>query len=327
MQDYGSGMIAQLKCMLKPDDRSIENALIGVDGSLAEQLNKQLPISKRVATVNMDIDKEHGTISEYVESGLKEAATYMLRKVGAFYSTEACAVETIALAFLGGIWDLHHENVIVRGGKPVAVDADVAMRPNEFKKQPSTQQGVPSTQQGGPSTQVGLDKSGTLTDKVRGQLKGDKSGTSKLLQYAIDNPEEVIQIIREVIGEKKARIIPVFTAELTTNLQIYVLYRQEGKRQEAKQILVTLAQAVADGVRGSSGLRGELGDDRGGLWQLDVTRRGIKSDFQRAQLPFFTYQPSTGFVFYHKKPIWKGDTIDKSMEYLKEALLEGRETI
>jgi hypothetical protein len=312
LQDYGSGMFARLRCMLKPEDRSIEDALIGVDGSLAEQLNRQVPRSRRVPTLAMDTNPQHGTIMEYVEPGLTQAATAALRKLGALYDSESVAMETIALAFLGGIWDLHHENVMLSGGAPVLIDADVAMRPTEFKE--------------GPDTQAGFNKTPNATERVKGQLAGDGSGASVILQYAIEHPEEVVRIIRSVIGDKVARVVPVFTGDWTGSLQIYVMSMADGEPGDAHRLLSDLAKAVAAGRKGSKGLQGELGEDRKGAWDPSMVEKLIAKDFEQGQIPYFNYQPSSGQVTYQSNVIWVGEDLDDSMRYLQEALRNGKGT-
>lgn len=314
LRDYGSGLFARLRAMVKPEDRSIEDALIGAGGSLAEQLNQQLPKSKRVPTLNMDVDKTHGTIMEYVETSLSSVTSSLLRRVGAFYDTDAVALEAIALAFLGGIWDLTDENIMLRGGAPVMIDADVAARPNEFKR-PDRQNGLEgkSGNGNGPSR----------TDRIHGQLDGDGSHASQILQYAIEHPDTVIKMIRAAIGNHVARIVPVFTADWAGTLQIYVSMRARGAHADAREEVGNIARSVAAGQKGSKGLHGELGDDRGGAWDAKLVAKLIAQDFECGQLPTFSYQPSTGEAKYHGQTIWVGDNLDDSMTYLRLALEKG----
>jgi hypothetical protein len=225
--------------------------------------------------------------------------------------TDAVALEAIALAFLGGIWDLHGENVMLRGGAPVLIDADVAARPSEFQR-PDKQQGLEGNGQG-PSR----------TDRIHGQLDGDGSHASQILQYAIEHPGTVIKMIRAAIGNHVARIVPVFTADWAGTLQIYVSMRGRSKHADAQKEVDRIAAGVADGQKGSKGLHGELGDDRGGAWDAELVAELITQDFERGQLPTFSYQPSTGEAKYHGQTIWVGDNLDDSMKYLRLALEKG----
>lgn len=303
--DYGSVPFSRLRCMLKPEDRSIENALLGVDESIAEQLNRKLPRSKRVATLNMDAHAEHGTIVECVESSLAKAATTLLRKIGVLYDRKSITIETIALAFLGGIWDLHIANVMTSGGVPVLIDADVAVRPTEYKE--------------GPTCQEAFDFDPSLIQEVRDQLKRGE-GTSEILQYAMSEPDEVIKIIRSAIGNHIVRIVPVFTRDLCGGLKNYLVQMKNGRPEAATEVIEDLAQAISAGRSGSSGLEGELGKDRDNVWNLTKVKAQLVIDFEQGQIPCFHYQPSTGAVTYGDNLIWVGYNLNDSMRDLRVRL-------
>ena len=319
--------------MIKPEDRSIEQALLGTENSLASNLNQHLPTTKKVSTVNMDVDKQHGTISEYVQSGLHEAATWALRKVGAFYSADENATETIALAFLGGIWDLHNENVITRGGKPVLVDADVALRPTEFINGPDNQQAF-SRPLGLSDKLTGNKDQHRLTTAVKGQLNGEAAhkGKSILLQYAIDHPEEVIKILVEVIGDKEARALPLLTADLVHGRRMYETLESEGDKHAVEELSM-LADGVEKGGKDffgelkGKGFEGELGVDKGNCWDKAFVMKNLKADFDSAQLPVFSYQPASGRAFYHGKTVWVGYSIKDSMGALHKRLTQAKKNL
>lgn len=310
---YGASMVTydgdvndvDLNYMIKPDNRAIEDALVGRSNSLAEKLNKKakVPFSKQVETLNIEATDRHGSLIEFVHDGLEEAATKGLRKIGLFYDYNEVAIETIALAFLGGIFDLHHENVMTRGGAPILIDADVAVRPKEFEK---------------PSEQSGFNNSEANTGVVNKQLQGGNEKSSYILKYAIDNPEEVTKIIQNVIGNKIGRIVPVATATLQTMHHQYIDCLETDYKNDAKMTLDTVPKMI------NAGLQKEVGKDKGNIWNTDRVRAFVKNDFDQGQTPHFQYQPSTGYVFFKNKKIWKGDGIKNSMKILKKTLQKAK---
>jgi hypothetical protein len=201
---------------------------------------------------------------------------------------------------------------MVSGGAPTMIDADVAVRPSEFKR-PDKQNGLEGTSGNGTSR----------TARIHGQLDGDDSHASQILQYAIEHPDTVIKMIRAAIGEHVARIVPVFTADWAGRLHEYVAARSRGEKTDAKQVVAGITRSVEVGNQGSKGLKGELGDDRKGAWNADKVAKLIELDFEQGQLPTFSYQPSTGEAKYQGNTIWVGDNLDDSMKYLRASLEKG----
>jgi hypothetical protein len=305
IQTLPSFMVA----VIKPEDRSIEEAIIGSGDSVATRLNKEVSVGRRVNTLNMSTDPTHGTIVEHVGFSIKGAAEFTLRKLRFWDPSETVSVETIGLAFLTGLYDLHHKNVMTHGGAPVLIDADVAARPWEFSE--------------GPSVQAGFKK--PETRKVIDQIGGDRSGASKILQYAIDNPVRVTEMIKTLIGDHRARIVPVFTRNLELGIVIFGESMEKDDQDGADEEVRELANGVEKGLDGSPGLQGELGGDQGNNWDVDYVVQCITNDFDRGVVPHFQYQPSTGEAFLHGRVIWKGITLEQSMEMLARRLRDARD--
>jgi hypothetical protein len=291
--------------VIKPEDRSIEKAILGSVDSIASDLNARLTKGRRVNTLEMWTDTAHGTMAEYVTTSISSIAEATLRRLNVFDSTSTVTTETIALSFLTGMYDLHRDNVMSRGGAPALIDADVSLRPTELTKGPSQQGGFPAEE----------------TKRVRRQLRGEKSGASQILGYAIEHPKDIADLITSRIGSLKARIVPVHTKFLDESLRLYVIETATANTPEpARKIIGAVAAAASDGAGASPGLKGELGDDRGGVWSDKFVRATIRSDFEEGVVPHFQYQPSTGHAFLHARVIWHGTTLVEAMEGLKSRL-------
>lgn len=301
-----------MTAIVKPEDRSIEKAILGAGDSVATRLNTKVSIGRRVNTLNMDVDKSHGTIVEDVKSGFKSGmelkngllslAESTLRKIRIWDSSEVVTAETIAFAMLTGLYDLHKSNVMNRGSAPVLIDADVALRPREFSEGPSKQEAFGASE----------------TNQIKTQLSGGKQ-VSDILQYAMAHPDEVIHDITELVGDHRARIVPVFTTTWNLALASWLSHVAGEDRKNADDEIRSMAKKVATGTEGSAGLLGELGDDRGG-WNSRLVEAEIEKDFKQSQVPLFQYQPSSGHVFYHGQVIWQGATLAESMEMLRQRL-------
>ncbi len=293
--------------VVKPEDRSVEKAILGSGDSIATRLNTHVGKGRKVATLDMKTSKEHGTIMEYVGMNLKSIGESALRKIHFWDSSRTVTVETIAFAFLAGLYDLHDKNVITKGGAPVLIDADVAVRPKEYE--------------GGPSNQAGF--SPGATKEVQNQLKGNKSAASQILQYAIDHPDEVTAMIKKMIGGRVSRIVPLHTSSLALGLQLFILDMQANNIVQANQGITKLANDLKNGDKlGSPGLEKELGQSRG-KWNQPLIENEIKKDFDKGVIPHFQYQAQSGQVFFHGQVIWMGKTLNMSMAVLKTKLKKG----
>lgn len=283
--------------VIKPEDRSIEKAILGSDDSVATSLNKNLSMGRKIKTLNMDTDKKHGTIVEFVSSGLRSMVEKLLRKT-LIDSEQAASVETIAFALLTGLWDLHKENVMRVGGAPVLIDSDVAGRPTELESGPSQQQGF----------------SAEDTRQVSEQLKGNKGANpSTILDYAMKNPDAVIRMVKDYIGDFRGRIVPVFTSAWAMQLHLFLIYNQN--KQQGDDPVIKGAELV------SQGLEKELGPSKAFPGQYVMNE--LRSDFDKGVIPYFEYQPKTGLVFFHGQSIWQGKNLDSAMAVLNKRLKEG----
>jgi hypothetical protein len=294
-----------MSAVIKPEDRSIEKAILGSGDSIATNLNQHVEKSRRVKTLNMDTDANHGTIMEFVSSSITSMAETTLRKLKIFESEDTVNVETIGFALLTGLYDLHRNNIVKKGGAPVLIDADVAARPQELINGPSDQEGFTAGQ----------------TQQVRGQIEGNHAGSSHILQYAIDHPDLVIGIVTNYIGNHKARTVPVHTGSFIGGLQLFVHNMQHSDPIEANKQIEQLTMAVPRGIHGSPGLIGEVGEDTGNFWNFQVVESAIKRDFDKGVVPHFQYQPSTGRVFLHNTCIWQGQTLAQALAQLRARLL------
>ncbi len=291
--------------VIKPEDRSIEKAILGSGDSVATRLNEQVGMSRRVKTVNMDTDANHGTIMEFVKSDITSMTETVLRKLHIFESEDVVNVETIGFALLTGLYDLHAKNLIKKGGAPVLIDADVAARPQELMNGPSNQEGFNDEQ----------------TQQVRAQIGGDHLGSSHILQYAIDNPQLVTNMVRDYIGDHQARIVPVHTGVFSTGLQLFVQDLQDDDEDAADGRVGELVAAVVNGIGDSPGLVHEVGPDIGNFWNAVFVRQAITNDFNMGVIPHFQYQPSTGQVFLHNTCIWQGYNLAHTMAQLRARLI------
>lgn len=294
--------------VIKPEDRSVEKAILGKDDSVASNLNTNLSKGRQVNTLDIETDTNHGTIMEYVTTNLKTLGESVLRKVHFWDTSETVTTETVALAFLTGLYDLHDDNVMSKGGAPALIDADVAARPTEFRDGPSQQAGFGV----GPTT------------RVQNQLGGNRSNDSQILQYAINNPDAVIAMITRLIGVHRSRIVPVFTRLLATRMAYYVASKQSGDDWEARKYVDEIVKAIRAGAPPSPGLIGELGRDNGGLWSYVSVYRLVQRDFEEGVVPHFQYQSNTGQVFFHGRAIWQGQTLAQSMANLHTRLINAR---
>ncbi len=308
------------RVVLKPDDRSFEKMLLGSqDGSIAKQLNEKAGLgSNAIETVGMVTDSAHGTMVQFVEENL---VSYF-ESWGRFLTRDKQPiVESIAFAFLTGLWDLHQENVKMRGGKPVFIDAEVGMQPRVVEKQ-HTLGNVLDRNAGMPGAQH---------DVVDRQLQGQGGRGSDLITWAKQNPNELFDILTKAIGDTSARIVPVFTgdwfyfkdrflryyflSDMGTNVTER-LRNAEGKKSALKEAVETIGK----GRMASPGLKSQLGGNKLGETNLFLLTEQIQEDFLRGIIPEFMYQPSTGRVMHHGNVIWEGQNLSDSLSYLRERL-------
>lgn len=299
---------SQKTYVVKPEDRSVERVIYGSGDSLGTRMNERLDKGRQVNTLEMRTDPNHGTLMEYVTTTLKGIGESTLRKLHFWDSFDVVSNETIALAFLAGMHDLHNQNVMQKGGAPVIIDGDVVAMPMEYITGPDTQQGV-------------------RTEGVRTigrQMGGDRSGASQILQFAIENPDVVINMITELIGDHRSRIVPVHTGLWFQKLSHFINQNKRNSQLDVIRTIASLVHAVAHGEEDSPGLTRQLGPDQGGHWNGQAVGNAIEQDFDQGVIPHFQYQSSNGTVYYHGQPIWQGTTLAQSMAMLRVRLMNAR---
>lgn len=305
------------RTVLKPDDRSFEQALLGGEHSVAGELNRRAGLkSHRVQTLDMQVSPAHGSMVEYVESGLGQAIQSGLRKLGILHSSQQATTESTAFAFLTGLHDLHEENVKYRGGAPVLIDAEVGLQPDIIDRQYTA--GVAISNPGFSNAAVG---EGHVEDQLAG-----RGGSSALLGWAKANPDpdQLGRIIKQKIGDTKARIVPVYTARwfALKNEYLNSLYVDDAQGMGAA--LNAGSREIPDGGRSPDmegpGLTRQIGADQGGYYHPGRVEVGIQTLFQQASIPEFNYQPRTGRVFFRDEVIWQGQSIDAAIARLKARL-------
>jgi hypothetical protein len=296
--DYPDGADAPREFVLKPEDRSLEKALLGA-GGLASKLSADAKLDwGAVGTLGMDVAGGHGTRAQDVDSDPFSRVRTIARGLrNRLYAKDNVMAETIAFAYLTGMWDLHNENVLVRGGVPYLIDADVALRPLEIEE-------------GLKNPQAGFDPQ--VTASVRGQLQSGGIGPSLLLEYARQHTDAVIQQIVAAVGDKTARALPVMTRELTIKLSGFLSEKRDQKPGHSVDEVTKLVR---------TGLAKEYGPTNI-PWDGDFVAKMIRVDYEQGQLPFFHYKPQDGTVTYHGATIWKGLlTIQYAMDDLREKLV------
>ena len=300
--DYPDGADVPMEFVLKPEDRSLEKALLGT-GGLASKLSADAKLGwGAVGTLGMDVEGGHGTRAQDVDSDpLRWARTIVRGFRNTLYAEDNVMAETIAFAYLTGMWDLHNENVLVRGGVPYLIDADVALRPLEIEE------GLENPQAGfGP----------TVTKQVKGQLQPGGTGPSLLLEHARKHTDAVIEQIVAAVGDKTARALPVMTKDFTTRLSIFLSEKRKGKA--GNEVVGEVTKIV------HKGLVKEYGPSNISF-DADLVAKMIRGDYDQGQIPFFHYKPQDGTVTYGGETIWKGKTIKDAMGELRKKLAPASE--
>lgn len=291
--------------MLKPDDRSFERKLLGSStNSVAQKLNSKAELgADGIEIVPMKTSKEHGTVASYVERSFAKWWQPMLRRI----KGADPVAETVAFGLLAGLWDLHVENVIQKNGKPVLIDAEVGMQPQVYAKQHDGKSA--HMRNSGLSTPAHQ-----LIDEQLKNPHGKKP--SRLLDWARKNPKELATILRNGIGNSRARIVPVNTKDWVHNKDIYLIahlshdiHSENHKTFALKESIKILTTGLNDHARGkpSSDFKNE--------------KKLIKGNFLSNTIPEYYYQPETGNVTHGNIVIWHGDTLKKSLQILASRLL------
>lgn len=308
---------AMWRAVLKPDDRSFEAALLSGEGSVAGQMNSAAELGHAgVRTVDMSATAAHGTMTEYVGAGIMELAEASLRFLRILPPERQTTLEAVAFSFLTGLHDLHDENVKYSGGRPALIDAEVGMQPGIFKDQ------FKDTGEGNSSS---LSNPGFSNYAAREKEVGDQlvqgEGPSRLMAWARQNPDEVIRILKDTVNSLKARIVPIYTEDLfeIKNGLLKAQFRNDEEMEESK--LDEGVNILENGNKAgeSQGLKAMVD----GGWAnagKNNARNDMADDFGMAVIPEFQYQPSSGYVFFHDRVIWRGEKFDDVAGELKARL-------
>jgi len=293
--------------VIKPESRDFEAAVLGT-GGVASQLNAaaNLTQAEGVQTFDMMSDRAHGALIARIQGVEPEVA-----KAANQVENSSAVIETLAITFLTGMFDLHHENVLWKDGAPFLIDADNATRaaqvdPSLFDKGGKRGK-VPQTGQSGFTKFA----KGTYDDEIAAQ-GGEGTSDSRILKWVQDNPAQARQILLDGLKGKTGRVVPLATSELGLSMRNFAL--------TGEGILNDTVRALPDGVHPSIGLKGESGG--AGPLDEEVARREMRKNFKAGQIPFFTYDYDTGWVKVNGKKIWLGQTaeafVDKVFVRLEE---------
>lgn len=317
--------------VIKPEDKSLEKALLGKTESLAQKLNeKQISANGRnlngnITTLDIQTSTDHGSMVEFFEGEQIDKLTNTGIRVE---DTESDSkILTQIFASLTGMDDLHKENLTYRkrggggGYDPGMIDADNALSKRIFGKlKPSR------------SLNSGFEEGGLDIQTITG----------------IDN-NFIINYVKPCFVGKRGRTVPVNTSSLSKSRKdfwsyaplefvkgetwdIYLNYFINNIKEDErirtktndqldnsveagiiKYFLRILEGANPTDVMLAPGLKGVVGPADGTMTneQKMIAARNALTDFQSGQIPFYEYDYSTGRVLSHNEEIWQGPNLDE----------------
>lgn len=292
-----------VKVVLKPEDRSIEKSLLGnQDKSLANKMNRLAGLkSNRLRTIEMETHDEYGSIIEFIEG---TQAQNLSTNTNAYKRGMS---ESIVFSFLTGLTDLHRENVIWggrQGRNPYLIDADNALNFNAMSN-PSAQNGYAFYNKAETDTEI--DNIRNNPDQVR----------SLIFKKIKKNPVKFFNSLKKSFTNKKGRIVPRVTNYWGEILNLYPYSLDEEKTQSIK----TAAKNLKNNFLLSPGLVGECGtSSQGEMYNETEEAKQLKIDFDRGQIPFYSYDYNTGYVYHNGQVIWHGRSIDDAIADLRTKL-------
>ncbi len=205
-----------VKVFLKPEDKSLEQALLGSDAtSAANRINQIVGLNnpdEMLTTIRMQATQDHGTLVE----AAKGMAAEHIPIAGPQQGVKAVFHETLVFAFLAGIDDLHKENVFWHEGRPYMIDADNVLSRNQMLKVDNGD----------------IDQSG-FTPNTDDQAQANRDAiknsdnsviNSKILNAMLNNGGQRVQIalaLRQAITGKKGRVVPIRTSKWAKDLAFY----------------------------------------------------------------------------------------------------------
>ncbi len=324
----GTGPFANetdFKVMLKPEDKTFEEALLGSQAdSAVNEINQILGIDgdkkRALASIRMMSDATYGSLVEFVKG--KEANEIWTQ--GGAINVEPAFHETLVFALLAGLDDLHHENVFYNDdGVPVLIDADNAL---SLYQANMTMQG--KNVQSGFGAQGSVFKDGAYHDTKpiaktfhtaaaanKEAIKDPrKTVDSELLDALRSDALKRTQIkasLTKAMTGKKGRIVPVRTKKWGETLEEWL----------TKVGTPTLEDAFLDQISDPNFLVREglpfdtkvgpglisAGKPPGGVdYRLDVERAQLRKDFNAGVIPFYEYEFSTGTIYHNSQVVYVG---------------------
>ncbi|MEO0562629.1 MAG: hypothetical protein AAF125_10965, partial [Chloroflexota bacterium] len=294
---------------IKPEDRSIEKAMLGKQSdSLANKVNElaNLDPADAISTIKMRTHKTYGTIMETVQGTVAQG--------GAEPGSQAMT-EAIAFAMLGGMQDLHYDNVLWRDGKPYFIDADNALNADSVAK--------------GKSQSGFANRNQAMSDTETAAINNDPSSSnSEIIAKLLENSVPFENAVRKTFTGKSGRVVPIQTAKWTGIFKYKSSYvtRADGAPTDDKTaqtrwgVANLWASRVHDGQGGQNrGLIGEAGESSGGRFYDEAAEAAqIKADLDKGQVPFYHYDYSTGHVKHNGVVIWHGQSVADAINVLHE---------
>jgi hypothetical protein len=302
--------------VIKPEDRSIEKALFGVEAtSLAGRLERLagLGAAESIGRIRMRTHALHGSLIEYVRGA--PASGFDQRQPPSDAMREA-----MVLAYIAGLSDVHRDNVIYIGDKPYLIDADNAL--NHAR--------IGLTTEAGAERQSGFTSYSEATEaEERGNIKDTpQRSTSKIMQALVNHgaPVPIVDAVRETFTGKTGRVVPIATNSWATPLKFLYIGYPEGSQNDPANPNTTrwalakhLASRVPDGTPGTPepGLVGETGVATAGrTFHQEQEAAEIKADYGQGQIPFYNYEYDTGHVKHNGQVIWHGAPLAEALEKL-----------
>lgn len=319
-----------VEAVIKPEDKSLEKALLGSQPtSAANQANQLAGLTgnQQLGTLNMEVANiaPHGmtpvwsTLVERVqgkssETLVKEGAT--TKGAGALGVIPAFH-ETLVFAWLAGIDDLHWENVMWVNNVPYLIDADSALSHDQMAKT-----GEGDRNQSGFST--------FNRDEADDNREGIKAldpvrARSKLLdemKKSTATRDAIILAIKQSIAGHKGRTLPIYTdywAKVRDSYQGGDARHRDALLDECsnRRFIAGDKPRPRDNKGEGPGLQGSTGvNPLSDFYDQAAVRAQLKKDMDAAVIPFFEYHYDTGFVTYNGAKIFHGVTIDQAFTAL-----------
>jgi hypothetical protein len=296
--------------VVKPEERAIEQSLLGGQPtSLASELNRTL--DTRIQTILMVTHKDYGSLIEFVE-GIKPGSDG--GKDMPVMSAEL--QDTIVFAWLTGLQDLHHENVIWKDGKPFLIDADNALNFREMMHGPVLQAGFTHY------------KEAAATSAMESRFD------NAIIRHLLINAPQIRRAVSNAFRGREGRAVPFKTGTWGKGLLFYPLAEVGQPADELKTVKVTdliivpgkvsrwsiandLARRVPDPTPDHEpGLRGETGVVNPEWFREGLEAAQIKTDFDKGQVPRYVYKFDSGCVEHNGKVVWRGRRADEAIANL-----------